>query len=224
MKSTVATVTNAVKVRFFDRTETLVSTVTVWSSATANPTSWTQKAFSLIPPANARYFKIIIEGVNSTTAGTAYWDGFDVQSNINCPVGSIKEYAGSTVPVGYLNCDGSAISRTEYAALFAVIGTTFGVGDGSTTFNLPDKRGRTGIGAGTGAGLTARTLGQSPGHEQLQSHSHTINTDNSDLGSDVTVRRNTSNAAVSTVTTNTTGAGNAGNMQPSLVLNYQIKI
>ena len=53
------------------------------------------------------------------------------------PVGSIKPFAGTTVPDGYLLCDGSAISRTTYAALFAVIGTTYGTGDGSTTFNLP---------------------------------------------------------------------------------------
>ena len=57
------------------------------------------------------------------------------------PVGSIKPFAGTTVPDGYLLCDGSAISRTTYAALFAVIGTTYGAGDGSTTFNIPNYTG-----------------------------------------------------------------------------------
>lgn len=62
------------------------------------------------------------------------------------PTGTIQAYAGSTAPAGYLVADGSAVSRTTYAALFAVIGTTYGAGDGSTTFNLPDLRGRAAVG------------------------------------------------------------------------------
>lgn len=53
--------------------------------------------------------------------------------------GMIKPFAGTTVPTGYLLCDGSAVSRTTYANLFAAIGTTYGSGDGSTTFNIPNK-------------------------------------------------------------------------------------
>lgn len=64
--------------------------------------------------------------------------------------GVIVPFAGITPPPGFLMCDGSAISRTGYSALFSVIGTTWGAGDGSTTFNLPDLRGSTIIGAGTG--------------------------------------------------------------------------
>lgn len=64
--------------------------------------------------------------------------------------GMVLPFAGSSVPDGFLACDGSAVSRTTYAGLFAVISTTWGVGDGSTTFNLPDLRGRSIIGAGTG--------------------------------------------------------------------------
>ena len=72
---------------------------------------------------------------------------------------------GTTPPIGWLVCDGSAVSRSTYPQLFAAIGTNWGVGDGSTTFNLPDLRGRTPIGAGTGVAndgttaLTARVLG-----------------------------------------------------------------
>lgn len=58
------------------------------------------------------------------------------------PAGLIKDFAGSSIPGGWLSCDGSAVSRTTYARLFAVIGTSYGVGDGSTTFNLPDFIGR----------------------------------------------------------------------------------
>lgn len=54
------------------------------------------------------------------------------------PAGVIVPFAGTTVPAGYLLCDGSAVSRTTYAALFAAIGTTYGAGDGNTTFNLPN--------------------------------------------------------------------------------------
>ncbi len=58
------------------------------------------------------------------------------------PAGSMVDFAGSTAPSGWLMTDGAAVSRTVYADLFASIGTAYGVGDGSTTFNLPDFRGR----------------------------------------------------------------------------------
>ena len=54
------------------------------------------------------------------------------------PVGTVLVFAGTTAPTGYLLCDGSAVSRTTYSVLFSVIGTTYGVGDGSSTFNLPN--------------------------------------------------------------------------------------
>ena len=60
--------------------------------------------------------------------------------------GSIYMYAGSTAPSGFLICDGSAVSRATYSALFDAIGTTFGAGDGSTTFQLPDLSGRVAVG------------------------------------------------------------------------------
>lgn len=59
----------------------------------------------------------------------------------NLPTGTVVPHASSTVPDGFLACDGTAVSRTTYANLFTVIGTTFGAGDGSTTFNTPDLRG-----------------------------------------------------------------------------------
>ena len=60
--------------------------------------------------------------------------------------GMIYMYAGSTAPSGYLICDGSAVSRTTYSALFSVIGTSYGSGDGSTTFNVPNMSGRISVG------------------------------------------------------------------------------
>ena len=79
--------------------------------------------------------------------------------------GMVQMFAGSTAPTGWLMCNGQAVSRTTYATLFAVIGTTYGTGDGSTTFNVPDMRGRAPIGVGQGSGLTNRTLGSKTGSE-----------------------------------------------------------
>ena len=59
-------------------------------------------------------------------------------ASILVPTGCVQAFAGNTTPQGWLLCDGSAVSRTDYAALYAVIGTTYGAGDGSTTFNLPN--------------------------------------------------------------------------------------
>lgn len=79
----------------------------------------------------------------------------DTEENVN-PTGSIVAFGSDTPPTGWLLCDGSAVSRTTFADLFAVIGETYGIGDGSTTFDLPDLRQRFALGkadAGTGAAL-----------------------------------------------------------------------
>ena len=90
--------------------------------------------------------------------------------------GYIYMFAGSTSPTGYLECDGSAVSRTTYADLFDVIGTTYGSGDGSTTFNLPDLSGKVAMGYSQ-----TYSLGSTGGSEtvvldstELPSHSHEV--------------------------------------------------
>ena len=83
------------------------------------------------------------------------------------PVGVIEMFAGSTAPNGWLVCDGSTVSRSAYSDLFKIIGTTYGAGNSNTTFTLPDMRGRTPIGVGTGSGLTARTLASTTGAETV---------------------------------------------------------
>jgi len=104
------------------------------------------------------------------------------------PVGMVTPFSGSAAPSGWLLCDGSAISRTGvYTALFGICSTTYGSGDGSTTFNLPNLLGRGVVGAGAagaqngtsssglltgGTALTARTLGAFFGDQNLQSHTH----------------------------------------------------
>lgn len=103
----------------------------------------------------------------STGTGSSGASGMDPT-----PIGSIVSFAGATAPSGYLLCDGSAVSRTSYASLFAVIGTTYGSGDGSTTFNLPDLRGEFVRGLDNGKGIDAgRLLGSSQG-QAIQSHTH----------------------------------------------------
>lgn len=97
------------------------------------------------------------------------------------PSGVIWPSGRSSLPSGWLACDGAAVSRTAYARLFGAVGTQFGVGDGSTTFNVPDFRGRAPVGTGTGdaADATAHTMGQKAGTEthvltiaQLATHNH----------------------------------------------------
>ncbi len=85
------------------------------------------------------------------------------------PVGKIFSLGSDTqLPFGTFVCDGSAISRSVYSKLFAAIGTAWGSGNGSSTFNLPDLRGRTLLGSGTGPGLSARSSGQILGEENHQ--------------------------------------------------------
>jgi microcystin-dependent protein len=98
------------------------------------------------------------------------------------PIGTIFPYAGITVlPEDYLWCDGGAYSRTVYQKLFNVIGTTYGSGDNISTFNVPNLKIRTLMGAGAGPSLTPRTLGGTAGQSilvlstnELPSHTHNI--------------------------------------------------
>lgn len=95
--------------------------------------------------------KFFVTGINGVNA--------DINGNVDLiPAGTMQMFAGNTIPAGWLLCDGSAVSRTDYAKLFSAIGTTWGEGDGSTTFNLPNSIGRFAEGAATagkyiGAGL-----------------------------------------------------------------------
>lgn len=113
-------------------------------------------------------------------------------SGTNVPTASVFPYAGATAPSGYLLCFGQAVSRTTYSALFAIISTTYGSGDGSTTFNLPDLRGRVVAGkddmggssanrlTGLSGGVDGDILGAAGGSQshvlttgELATHSHT---------------------------------------------------
>ena len=87
--------------------------------------------------------KIAVSSITSTKLGYLTDVTSNIQAQLNSKagavVGSIIAYAGTTIPSGYLLCDGSAISRTTYSALFSAIGTTYGAGDGNSTFNIPSQ-------------------------------------------------------------------------------------
>lgn len=106
---------------------------------------------------------------------------------------AVIPYAAPNAPTGWLLCDGQAVSRTTYATLFSLIGTTYGAGDGSTTFNVPDLRGEFIRGLDRGRGVdTGRVLGSAQ-QDALQNITGTM-----------------SNVAFSGGSTTTTGAINAG--------------
>lgn len=145
------------------------------------------------------------------------------------PAGVVQAYGGTLAPAGWLMCDGAAVSRTTYAGLFGAVATIYGAGDGSTTFNVPDMRGRAVVGAGAGTGLTSRTLGTTFGAEthtlstgEMPAHSHTVSAGTTaGAGANLTDSLNTGSNAYAT---NSQGGGAAhNNVQPSLALNYIIK-
>ena len=188
------------------------------------------------------------------------------------PAGSIITFAGSSSPSGWLLCFGQAVSRTTYASLYSAIGTTYGVGDNSTTFNLPDLRGRViagldNMGGSAASRLTnttitggAETLGNIGGAQThlltgaesgTSAHGHTGSTNttgahthnvigggqnniNNGIRAPFDATLTTQNATTAagdhshTVTINNATAANASsahnNVQPTIVMNYIIKV
>lgn len=98
-----------------------------------------------------------------------------INQSSTAPAGTVIPHAASAAPFGFVKCNGAAISRTTYADLFAAIGTTFGGGDGSTTFNVPDLRGEFIRGWDDGRGVdSGRGFGSFQNH-QYEDHYHNYN-------------------------------------------------
>ncbi len=102
-----------------------------------------------------------------TQIGTISATGIVIPTQGTVPIGSVLDFAGSTAPAQWYLCYGQAVSRTTYASLFGAIGTTYGVGDGSTTFNLPDCRdyviaGKGNMGGSDAGRLTTGVFGSDP--------------------------------------------------------------
>jgi microcystin-dependent protein len=167
-------------------------------------------------------------GTNTTQLATTAF----VLSNAN-PTGGIMMWGTGTAPTGWLLCAGSAVSRSTYAALFAVIGTTFGVGDGSTTFNLPNYSNRMPYGTTVGTtGGSADAVVVSHTHTITDpGHSHSVDSFNSTGGcagggNAVVVPSGTVTAATTTtgITIDTAGvSGTNANLPPYLGINFIIK-
>ena len=119
-----------------------------------------------IPPAGGRKYRITANadgtsGIEDVTEYRQEGTPFGAKEAMQLydgivPPGMIAPYAGKTAPEGWLLCDGSAVSRTTYADLYAAIGTTYGAGNGSTTFTLPDLRGRVPAGANASNALASK--------------------------------------------------------------------
>lgn len=155
-------------------------------------------------------------------------------------VGEIFLFGGSTAPALCLSCNGANVSRTTYALLFAAIGTTYGVGDNSTTFTLPDARGRVVVAPDGGQNrLTSASIGTAAvagavgGNELLHSHfhdvsetphSHTLDIHESNggtsgyQGTNSGPFSNTTSAVKTNLTIDAAGNGNSQNVQPTLVV------
>lgn len=152
------------------------------------------------------------------------------------PIGSIIQFAGANAPVGWLICDGSAISRTVYSILFSVIGTTYGTGDGSTTFNLPNLQNR--VPLGTSSTYTLGSTGGESTHilttTEMPQHSHTELHWQAPTGGQFGFNSSgsgtyriawTQGASDAGTYTGYAGGGAAhNNMQPYISLNYIIKV
>lgn len=144
---------------------------------TGNTTLLTPSTNSLIYTGSTS----ILTALASSTAGkvltatsTAPYFAWEAAASI--PAGTLAMYASSTAPTGWLLADGSAVSRTTYASLFAVIGTAYGIGDGSTTFNLPDLQGRVAVGLNS-SNTDVDALGENEGAvigSRTPKHKHTV--------------------------------------------------
>ena len=183
--------------------------------------------------------------VSNTEFG--YLDGVTsaIQTQINTlttakvPIGAVSPYAGSSAPSGWLLCYGQNVSRTTYSALFSAISTTFGSGDGSTTFTLPDLRGRVAAGKDNMGGSSASrlvnmvsggTLGASGGAERHQlstgempAHTHSIATYSTGGGGSQVIQGGWAYNNFGTWYPPEVGGNDYHtNTQPTIVLNYII--
>lgn len=165
-------------------------------------------------------------------------DGLLVSGLNAFPSGMIVPYGGDAAPTGWLLCDGSAVNRSTYANLFAAIGTKFGIGDGSTTFNLPDTRGRVLPGvAPAGGHVDMATIGLNDGtavlnrrpKHQHTPHSHIVGRENVSLQGGATPYSIRGNSSILDSSSQPADGGSGVGSDPLdgpayVVVNYLVKI
>ena len=153
-------------------------------------------------------------------SGNLTWASVSTPASV--PTGSVFALATTTVPSGYLECDGSAVSRTTYSTLFTAISTTFGSGDGSTTFNLPDLRGEFVRGWDNSRGIdSSRTFGSAQA-DAFKSHTHTYDRTTAPSGGQDQAGSG-SGDAVNISSTNTGSNGGNETRPRNIALMYVIK-
>lgn len=180
---------------------------------------------SMVQYSGNLYISLLDNNINNTpdTAGS-YWSSFGQDA-----VGTIKMWPTASAPGGTLICNGDAVSRTTYASLFSVVGTTFGAGNGSTTFNLPDYRSKVPVGY-DGSNSNFNAIGKTGGEEthtlstsETPSHTHTVAVNTAGTPGTATPGAGTS-SSFSSITSGATGGGAAhNNLQPYNTINFIIK-
>jgi len=164
------------------------------------------------------------------------FDGANLTGIEGIPTATIVPWTDASVPSGFLECNGAAVSRSTYADLFAIVGTTYGVGDGSTTFNLPDLQDNVPVGksnnkalASTGGAENTSTANATLSESQLASHTHNMPRygPHSNVPR-IIVEYGPDGRYTPTMTTGGTGSGsghshNASTLQPYIALIYIIK-
>ena len=188
-------------------------------------------------------------GDNTTKVATTSFVNSSITANPSVLTGTIQMWPTTSAPSGYLLCNGTAVSRSTYSALYAVIGTTFGTGDGSTTFNLPNYADKMPIGAGTiaasigatgGSATTTLSVSNLPSHNHSASvsdpghfHTQTLGNAGGSVGSNasytgsganqVTASINSAVTGISVSTANTGSGTAATTISPYLGINFIIK-
>jgi microcystin-dependent protein len=151
------------------------SAATAVTGATTRRTGSTATSFAFTGLVNGETYRFDVRAVNAAGAGAPATANFSLPA---LPAAAIAAYTGAATPSGWLEADGSPVSRSQYPELFTAIGTTYGAGNGSTTFNLPDLRGRTSVNLASGQ-ADFDTLGETGGvathaltATEMPTHSH----------------------------------------------------